>query len=211
MQKEDQIIIYLKQLTDTVGIINQKVDALDQKIDSVEENLNRRIDEVEAALNRRIDKLESRIDELESRIDRLESRIDKLESRIDELGSRIDRLESRIGKLESRIDELGSRIDEIELRLEEVKSYLDDKIDLIEKALDTEIDKVYQIAHKNEYNIEMLLIPYNERNLHVNDELAKMARYGERMDEMEAVLESHSEAIHRLQNNMQCPAIAPGM
>lgn len=179
MQKEDQIIIYLKQLTDTVGIINQKVDALDQKIDSVE-----------AALNRRIDKLESRID-------KLESRIDKLESRIDELGS--------------RIDELGSRIDEIELRLEEVKSYLDDKIDLIEKALDTEIDKVYQIAHKNEYNIEMLLIPYNERNLYVNDELAKMARYGERMAEMEAVLESHSEAIQRLQNNMQCPAIAPGM
>lgn len=151
MQKEDQIIIYLKQLTDTAGIINQKVDALDQKIDSVEENLNRRIDKLE------------------------------------------------------------SRIDEIELRLEEVKSYLDDKIDLIEKALDTEIDKVYQIAHKNEYNIEMLLIPYNERNLHVNDELAKMARYGERMDEVEAVLESHSEAIQRLQNNMQCPAIAPGM
>lgn len=157
MEREEEIIIYLKQITDGIEVTNHKIDLLDKKIDLVEEKLNRRIDEVEEGLNRRIDEVEE--------------------------------------SLNRRIDELGNRI-------EEVKVYLEDKIDMIEKALDTEIDKVYQIAHKNEYNIEMLLLPYNERNLHVNDELAKMARYDERMDEIEAVLESHSEAIQKLQHAM---------
>lgn len=143
MHREDEIIIYLKQITDAVEVTNQKIDLLDKKIDQVEENLNRRIDEVEESLNRQIAELRARI--------------------------------------------------------EEVRAYLEEKIEMIEKALDTEIDKVYQIAHKNEYNIEMLLLPYNDRNLHVNDELAKMARYDERMDEIETVLESHSEAIQKLQ------------
>lgn len=143
MHREDEIIIYLKQITDAVEVTNHKIDLLDKKIDQVEASLNRRIDEVEASLNRQIAELRARI--------------------------------------------------------EEVRAYLEEKIEMIEKALDTEIDKVYQIAHKNEYNIEMLLLPYNERNLHVNDELAKMARYDERMDEIETVLESHSEAIQKLQ------------
>lgn len=154
MHREDEIIIYLKQITDAVEVTNQKIDLLDKKIDQVEENLNRRIDEVEESLNRRIDEVEA---------------------------------------------SLNRQIAELRARIEEVRAYLEEKIEMIEKALDTEIDKVYQIAHKNEYNIEMLLLPYNERNLHVNDELAKMARYDERMDEIETVLESHSEAIQKLQ------------
>ena len=165
MQYEDQIITYLMQLTDAVGSINQKIDLLDQKIDRVEESLNRRIDKVEETLNRRIDEVE------------------------EALNRRIDEVEETLNR----------RMDELEARIEAVRVYLDEKIDMIEKALDTEIDKVYQIAHKNEYNIEVLLIPYNDRNLHVNDELEKMSRYDERMDEIEAVLKSHSEAIHKLQ------------
>lgn len=154
MHREDEIIIYLKQITDAVEVTNQKIDLLDKKIDQVEESLNRRIDEVEESLNRRIAEVEA---------------------------------------------SLNRQIVELRARIEEVRAYLEEKIEMIEKALDTEIDKVYQIAHKNEYNIEMLLLPYNERNLHVNDELAKMARYDERMDEIETVLESHSEAIQKLQ------------
>lgn len=165
MHREDEIIIYLKQITDAVEVTNHKIDLLDKKIDQVEESLNHRIDEVEESLNRRIDEVE------------------------ESLNRRIDQVE----------ESLNRQIVELVVRIEEVRVYLEEKIDMIEKALDTEIDKVYQIAHKNEYNIEMLLLPYNDRNLHVNDELAKMARYDERMDEIETVLESHSEAIQKLQ------------
>ena len=179
MHREDEIIIYLKQITDAVEVTNQKIDLLDKKIDQVEESLNRRIDEVEERLSHRIDELELRIDKLELRIDEVEASLNR----------RIDEVEASLNR----------QIAELRARIEEVRAYLEEKIDMIEKALDTEIDKVYQIAHKNEYNIEMLLLPYNDRNLHVNDELAKMARYDERMDEIETVLESHSEAIQKLQ------------
>ena len=73
------------------------------------------------------------------------------------------------------------------------------KIDMVEDALDTEIDSVYQISLQNKNHIEVLLIPFNDRNFHANEEIAKISLLDERMGHMEAVVGEHSEAIRRLE------------
>ena len=147
---ENEIIYYLKTISEKTDDIrqeivnlNRRVEILEEKVDMVESKLSTRIDEVEEKLSARIDKLETRIDVVE----------DKLSA----------------------------------------------KIDMVEDALDTEIDAVYQIALLNKNHIEILLIPYNDRNFHANEEIAKISRMEERINNIENVVGKHSEAIRRLE------------
>lgn len=71
---------------------------------------------------------------------------------------------------------------------------------MVEKALDIEIDKVYQIALENRNNIEILLIPFNDRNKEMNDEIAKVGGIEKRVDAVEVVVGEHSEKIRKLQS-----------
>ena len=146
---ENEILYYLKTISEKTDDIRHELINLDQKVEILE-----------TKLSARIDKLESRIDEVET-------------------------------KLSARIDKLESRIDEVETKLSA-------KIDMVEDALDTEIDAVYQIALINKNHIETLLIPFNDRNFHANEEIAKIPKIEERMSTIEDVVGKHSEAIRRL-------------
>ena len=75
---------------------------------------------------------------------------------------------------------------------------LNERIDLVERALDTEIDSVYKIACENKQNIELLLIPFNDRNLYVSAEVSKIPQLDERLDEVEDKIGQHSEEIRKL-------------
>ena len=46
---------------------------------------------------------------------------------------------------------------------------------------------------------KVLLIPFNDRNFHANEEIAKISLLDERMGHMEAVVGEHSEVIRRLE------------
>ncbi len=181
MQQEEQIIIYLTRLTDAVGAIGQTVTDMKERLDGID---------------RRLESLEHRLGGLEQRLDGLEHRLDGLEHRLGGLEQRLDGLEHRLDTVDQRIDSVESSLSK---RIAEAEFALNDKLEMTEKALDTEIDKVYQIARRNEYNIEELLVPYNDRNLHVSDELERLSHSGERLDEVETVVANHSEAIYRLQ------------
>lgn len=121
--------------------------------------------------------------------------VNTINRRLDVVEQRLDTIEQRLGAVEQRLDVVEQRLDVVEQRLDD----LDKKIDSVEYALDAEIDKVYKIALENKQKIEILLIPYNDRNVHVNEEVAKIPEIDKRLDNVESVVGSHSEAIRKLQ------------
>lgn len=128
--------------------------------------------------------------------------VNTINRRLDVVEQRLDTIEQRLGAVEQRLDVVEQRLGAVEQRLDVVEQRLDDldkKIDSVEYALDAEIDKVYKIALENKQKIEILLIPYNDRNVHVNEEVAKIPEIDKRLDNVETVVGSHSEAIRKLQ------------
>ena len=175
----DKIIIqYLENISGRIDTMSTEIKDIKhdvQIIDEKVEKLSARIDDVEERLSARIDKLEIRVDELE---EKLSARIDDVEER---LSARIDDVEERLSA-----------------RINEVEETLNERIDLVERALDTEIDSVYKIACENKQNIELLLIPFNDRNLYVSAEVSKIPQLDERLDEVEDKIGQHSEEIRKL-------------
>lgn len=120
----------------------------------------------------------------------LKKEIDNVEKKLDE----------KIDNVEKKLDE---KIDNVEKNLSEKFS---EEIRMVEDALDHEINAVYLIACDNQKKIEKLqrdidelLIPYNDRNAHANDEIAKIPKLDKRLNEAEKVIGDHSEAIRKLQ------------
>ena len=164
----DTMSTEISDIKHDVQIIDEKVEKLSARNDDVEEKLSARIDDVE-------EKLSARIDDVE---ERLSARIDDVEE-----------------KLSARIDDVEERLS---ARINEVEETLNERIDLVERALDTEIDSVYKIACENKQNIELLLIPFNDRNLYVSAEVSKIPQLDERLDEVEDKIGQHSEEIRKL-------------
>lgn len=133
--------------------------------------------------------ISEKVDDIRDEVGNLNRKIEVLEEKVDILDIKIDEVEAR----------LSNRIDKLEARIDEVETTLSAKIDMVEDALDTEIDSVYQISLQNKNHIEVLLIPFNDRNFHANEEIAKISLLDERMGHMEAVVGEHSEAIRRLE------------
>ena len=95
---------------------------------------------------------------------------------------------------------LNHRIDAVETDLNTFKIDIQEQMQIVEKALDIEIDRVYQIALENKRNIEMLLIPFNDRNKKMNEEVAKVGGIEKRVDTVETIVGEHSEKIRELQS-----------
>lgn len=119
----------------------------------------------------------------------------KLTDTVGVINENVNTINRRLDVVEQRLDTIEQRLGAVEQRLDD----LDKKIDSVEYALDAEIDKVYKIALENKQKIEILLIPYNDRNVHVNEEVAKIPEIDKRLDNVETVVGSHSEAIRKLQ------------
>lgn len=140
----------------------------------------------------RMDKMAAEISDIKRDVQALDEKVNRLEARIDEVE---ERLSARIDKLEVRIDEVEEKLT---ARINEVEETLNERIDLVEKALDTEIDSVYKIACENKKNIELLLIPFNDRNLYMSAEVSKISGLDERLDAVEDKVGQHSEEIRKL-------------
>ncbi|MDE6977060.1 MAG: hypothetical protein K2P13_08740, partial [Lachnospiraceae bacterium] len=72
----------------------------------------------------------------------------------------------------------------------------------IEKSLNEKIDYSHDallglITHNKE-NIELLLIPFSDRNIHIKSEVDKIPGIERRLDEVEIVVGNHSDAIRKL-------------
>ena len=139
-------------------------------------------------------------------LENISGRIDTMSTEISDIKHDVQIIDEKVEKLSARIDDveekLSARIDDVEERLSarinEVEETLNERIDLVERALDTEIDSVYKIACENKQNIELLLIPFNDRNLYVSAEVSKIPQLDDRLDEVEDKIGQHSEEIRKL-------------
>ena len=139
-------------------------------------------------------------------LENISGRIDTMSTEISDIKHDVQIIDEKVEKLSARIDDveekLSARIDDVEeklsARINEVEETLNERIDLVERALDTEIDSVYKIACENKQNIELLLIPFNDRNLYVSAEVSKIPQLDERLDEVEDKIGQHSEEIRKL-------------
>ena len=139
-------------------------------------------------------------------LESISGRIDTMSTEISDIKHDVQIIDEKVEKLSARIDDveekLSARIDDVEeklsARINEVEETLNERIDLVERALDTEIDSVYKIACENKQNIELLLIPFNDRNLYVSAEVSKIPQLDERLDEVEDKIGQHSEEIRKL-------------
>ena len=133
-------------------------------------------------------------------LENISGRIDTMSTEISDIKHDVQIIDEKVEKLSARIDDveerLSARIDDVEeklsARINEVEETLNERIDLVERALDTEIDSVYKIACENKQNIELLLIPFNDRNLYVSAEVSKIPQLDERLDEVEDKIGQHS-------------------
>ena len=139
-----------------------------------------------------LESISGRIDTMSTEISDIKHDVQIIDEKVEKLSARIDDVEER---LSARINEVEERLS---ARINEVEDTLNEKIDLVEKALDTEIDNVYKIACENKQNIELLLIPFNDRNLYVSAEVSKIPQLDERLDEVEDKIGQHSEEIRKL-------------
>ena len=142
-----------------------------------------------------LEKIIGMLEKVMERLGVLENRMDALENRMDVLESRMDALDSRMNSLEIRVDELeislNRRIDETEQRL---ISRFDEKLEVWEFALDTEIQKVYEIAVENQSNIQLLLLRQSAYYKAINESY-KIAELDERMSTVEGILREHTLEI----------------
>ena len=128
--------------------------------------------------------------------------LENISGRIDTMSTEISDIKHDVQIIDEKVEKLSARIDDVEERLSarinEVEETLNERIDLVERAFDTEIDSVYKIACENKQNIELLLIPFNDRNLYVSAEVSKIPQLDERLDEVEDKIGQHSEEIRKL-------------
>ena len=117
---------------------------------------------------------------------------------LENISGQMDKISTEISDIKQDVRVLDEKVEKLTARIDEVEETLNEKIDLVEKALDTEIDSVYKIACENKQNIELLLIPFNDRNMYMSAEVSKIPELDERLDEVEDKVGQHSEAIRKL-------------
>ena len=209
MNENKEVMTCLRQLSEQMSeqfsVVQSQLNCLDAKIDNVEKSLNGKIDKVEKSLNGKIDKIEKSLDAKIDNVEKsLNGKIDNVEKSLD---AKIDNVEKN---LDAKIKSLDVKIDNVEksldVKIDNVEKSLNGKIDSFGKSLNEKIDMVYYIACENRENIQEmrreideLLIPYNDRNLSVNEQISKISELEAWKEEAEKVIGNHSEAIHKLQ------------
>lgn len=129
----------------------------------------------------------------------------QISGQLADIGDRLTRVEERLTRVEDRqtkLEDRQTKLEDRQTKLEEHQTKLEDKVDNVEFALDQEINKVYRIALENQRDIREVLIPYNERNVLINEQISKISELEEWKNEAEKVIGDHSEAIRKLQESI---------
>lgn len=173
VEKNSDVITYLETITEKIQEMQSEIGNLNHEIG----NLNHEIGNI----NDKIGSMSQQMDAMGQQIKAMDQKIETMDQKIETMDQKIETMDKRLEKVEDKIEKL------------------DEKIDMVETALDTEINSVYKIALENKNNIETLLIPYNDRNLHINTEISKIEVIDVRLDAVETVVGEHSMAIRKLQ------------
>lgn len=109
----------------------------------------------------------------------------------------MNQLEVIVGHLhgiDARLDKMDSRMDKMEGSIQNLRTELIQRMDDMETALDTEINKVYLMAVKNADDIQLLL-PYKDKIINVSTTVEQMQKLEEHQRVTDEVVASHSEVI----------------
>jgi len=139
---QDLIAPEIHALRGDIRVINEKITALEEKIDGVDASLTAKIDSVDARLSAKIDGVDARptarIDGVETR---LVERIGGIESR---LAEKIDHVETRLVEKITDVDiRLNIKIDSLRAEMMSMKGEMISEI----RRLDTRIDGVDRELH----------------------------------------------------------------
>ncbi len=114
----------------------------------------------------------------------------------------LSQISEKLLEMDGKISEMNGKVSKLDEKIDGHYEELDKKIENYHNALDFEINKVYLIALENQDCIKKLLIPFNDRNYHANEEIAKIPDLTERLDQMEKVVGDHSEAIRNIKQGI---------
>ena len=147
-----------------------------------------------------LNQISGKLSGIDGKISEMDGRISELGGKISEMGGKISEMDGKISELGGKISEMDGKIFKLDEKIDNRYNVLDEKIESYHNALEYEINKVYEIALKNKENIENLLLPFNDRNLYVNEEVAKIPEINRRLNNVENVVGTHSEAIRKIQS-----------
>ena len=133
---------------------------------------------------------------IDDKADRMDQRLIFVEKQMVDLREEVS---SEFTELHEEMDRRFAELhEEMDRRFEEVH----EEMETLEFALQTEIYKVYRLAKTNQKNIEQLLLPFNDRNLHMTKEVEKIPKMEERQDAVEQTVQSHSVKIRKLEESI---------
>lgn len=101
--QKDHLMILLESIDSKVQVTMESVSRLDNKIDSVRDELKEDI----AVLDCKIMGLSKRVDTLDNKVDALDKKVDALDKRVDALDKKIDMVEKN---LSSQIEKVHSEL-----------------------------------------------------------------------------------------------------
>lgn len=110
------------------------------------------------------------------------------------INGRLDKMDERFDRMDERMDKMDGRMDEMQGTMYSIRDELIQRMDNMEMALDTEINKVYLMAVKNAEDIQLLL-PYKDKILNVSAEVDKIHELEEHQHITDEIVASHSEVI----------------
>ena len=123
-------------------------------------------------------------------------RLDKMDERFDRIDGRMDKMDERFDRIDDRIDKIDDRIDNVEGSIQSLRTELTRRMDDMETALDTEINKVYLMAVKNSEDIQLLL-PYKDKILNVSTSVDKIDELERHQKVTDEVVANHSEQLRK--------------
>ena len=124
-------------------------------------------------------------------------RLDKMDGRLDKMDGRLDKMEKRLDNVENRLDNVENRLDNVEGSIHSLRTEMIQRMDDLETALDTEINKVYLMAVKNADDIQ-LLVPYKDKILNVSSTVDKIEKLEQHQQITDEVLAMHSKKIAQI-------------
>jgi len=162
---------------DKLDLILDRLGAVDQKIESVNTNLNQKLEGFNSSLNQKMDKLNT---ELSERIDANSQKMDKLNT---ELSERIDANSQKMDKLNT---DLSERIDANSQKMDKLNTDLSERIDNVNDNLSRGLDNSvnYMLNGGLVENLKQVFVTREEFN--------------QRMDKMVTILDSHTKILERL-------------
>jgi chromosome segregation ATPase len=169
-----QLAEAVKTLIDAVNALNSRVESLEEGLKEVKasvSSLNERVGKLEAnvsSINERMGRMEASISSLSDNVSSLNERVGRLESNVSSLNERVGRLEAntsslneRVGKLETSVSSLSERMERVEANISSLNKRME-KVEADVSSLNKRMGKVERELRSMRRTLENLTMSEEE-------------------------------------------------